>query len=136
MSKDKSADERAAREKFAAWLREIEAAAAEIVEVGDLLFSRGEPSDPALRRRYQLYTRAKAALALPHGPERIAALQANGRKICCVRRKAAEPNEAARTFRLNRAEGEEWRMGRTLVDCSGAYDPDTVKLLCREFDAA
>ena len=27
-------------------------------------------------------------------------------------------------------------MDRTLVDCSGAYDPDTVKLLCREFDAA
>jgi hypothetical protein len=30
-----------------AWLREIEAAAAELVEVGDLLFARGEPSDPA-----------------------------------------------------------------------------------------
>jgi len=40
MSKDESADERAAREKFVAWLREIEAAAAEIVEVGDLLFTR------------------------------------------------------------------------------------------------
>ena len=53
-----------------------------------------------------------------------------------MRRKAAEPNEASRTFRLNHAEGEEWRMDRTLVDCSGAYDPDTVKLLCREFDAA
>ena len=54
----------------------MEAAAAEIVEVGDLLFSRGEPSDPALQRRYQLYTRVKAALALPPGPKRIAALQA------------------------------------------------------------
>ena len=55
---------------------EIEAAAAEIVEVGDLLFSRGEPSDLALLQRYQLYKRVKAALALPPGPERIAALQA------------------------------------------------------------
>jgi len=61
MSKDASAQERAAREKFMAWLREIEAAAAEIVEVGDLLFSRGEPSDPDPQRRYQLYTRVKAA---------------------------------------------------------------------------
>ena len=34
---------------------------AEIVEVGDLLFSRGEPSDPDPQRRYQLYTRVKAA---------------------------------------------------------------------------
>jgi hypothetical protein len=30
------------------WLREIEASAAELVELGDLLFSRGEPSDLAL----------------------------------------------------------------------------------------
>jgi hypothetical protein len=36
----------------------------------------GEPSDPALLRRYRLYTRVKAALALPVGPERLAALQA------------------------------------------------------------
>jgi len=56
--------------------REIEAPAAEIVEVGDLVFSRGEPSDPALQRRYQPYRRVKSALALPYGPERIAALQA------------------------------------------------------------
>jgi len=76
MNKDEVAEERTARERLEAWLREMEAAAAEIVEVGDLLFSRGEPSDPALLRRYQLYTRVKAALALPIGPERIAALQA------------------------------------------------------------
>jgi len=76
MSKDESAAERAAREKFEAWLREIEDAAAELVEVGDLLFARGEPRDPALLRRYQLYKRVKAALALPIGPERLAALQA------------------------------------------------------------
>ena len=76
MNKVEVAEERTARERLEAWLREMEAAAAEIVEVGDLLFSRGEPSDPALLRRYQLYTRVKAALALPIGPERIAALQA------------------------------------------------------------
>jgi hypothetical protein len=46
------------------------------VEVGDLLFSLGEPSDPALLPRYQLYTRVKAALALPPGFERVAALHA------------------------------------------------------------
>ena len=69
------ADERATREKLA-WLREIEAAATEIVELGDLLFIRGEPSDPALQRRFQLYTRVKAAHALPIGAERIAAMQA------------------------------------------------------------
>jgi hypothetical protein len=76
MSNDESAHERTARERFEAWLQEIEAAAAEFVEVGDLLFSRGEPSDPALLPRYQLYKRVKAAVALPVGPERIAALQA------------------------------------------------------------
>ena len=75
MSED---EERAAREKFELWVQEIEAAAAEIVEVGDLLllFRGGEPSDPTLLRRYWLYTRVKAALALPMGPERLAALQA------------------------------------------------------------
>jgi hypothetical protein len=57
-------------------LREVEAWAAELVEVGDLLFSRGEPSDPALLPRYQLYTRIKAALALSPGLERVAALHA------------------------------------------------------------
>ena len=34
MNENESADERAAREKFEAWLREMKAAAAEIVEVG------------------------------------------------------------------------------------------------------
>jgi hypothetical protein len=57
-------------------LWELEAAAAEIVEVGDLLFGHGEPRDPALLRRYRLYTRVKAAVALPSGPERVAALRA------------------------------------------------------------
>jgi hypothetical protein len=40
------------------------------------LFRGGEPADPALLRRYQLYKRVKVALALPAGPERIAALRA------------------------------------------------------------
>jgi hypothetical protein len=57
-------------------LREIEASAAELVEVGDLLFARGKPSDPALLSKYQLYTRVKAALALSPGLERVAALHA------------------------------------------------------------
>jgi hypothetical protein len=48
----------------------------ELVEVGDLLFRGGEPSDSALQRRYRLYKRVKAALALPPGSERIAALRA------------------------------------------------------------
>jgi hypothetical protein len=68
--------ERAAREKFEGWLREMEAAAAELVEVGDALFRRGEPADPTLLPRYRLYKRVKAALALPLGPERVAALHA------------------------------------------------------------
>jgi hypothetical protein len=40
------------------------------------LFGRGEPSDRALLPRYQLYTRVKAALSLPPGLERVAALHA------------------------------------------------------------
>jgi len=44
--------------------------------VGDALFRRGEPSDPALLPRYQLYSRVKAALALPPGLERVTALHA------------------------------------------------------------
>jgi hypothetical protein len=34
MSKDQSSNERAARQQFEAWLREVEAVAAELVEVG------------------------------------------------------------------------------------------------------
>ena len=73
MSKDEPVDERA---RAIEWLREIEVSAAELVEVGDLLFNRGEPSDSALLPKYQLYTRVKAALALPPGLERVAALHA------------------------------------------------------------
>jgi hypothetical protein len=62
------AEERAAREKFEGRLREMVAAAAELVEVGDALFRRGEPADPTLLPRYRFYKRVKAALALPVGP--------------------------------------------------------------------
>jgi len=54
----------------------MEAAAAELVEVGDALFRSGQPSDPDLLRRYRLYRRVKAALAMPPGPEHVAALHA------------------------------------------------------------
>jgi hypothetical protein len=73
MGKDETADERA---RAIEWLREVEASAAELIEVGDLLFACGEPSDPALLRRYQLYTRVKAAFSLPPGLELVAALHA------------------------------------------------------------
>jgi hypothetical protein len=73
MSKDDHAEERA---RAIEWLREIEASAVELVELGDLLFSGGEPSDPTLVPKYQLYTRVKAAIALPSGLERVAALHA------------------------------------------------------------
>jgi len=43
----------------------MENAVAEGVEVGGALFGEGEPSDPELLRRHQLYKRVKAALALP-----------------------------------------------------------------------
>jgi hypothetical protein len=44
MSKDETNDESAAREKFENWLQELEAAAAELVEVGDASFKGGEPA--------------------------------------------------------------------------------------------
>jgi len=49
----------------------MEDAAAELVEAGDLLFGRGELP----LRRYELYKRMKAAVALLFGPERVGALQ-------------------------------------------------------------
>jgi hypothetical protein len=76
MAEDETAADRAALEKFRAWLQEVEASAADLIELDDLLFARGEPSEPALMERYQRYKRVKAAVALPPGPERIAALQA------------------------------------------------------------
>jgi hypothetical protein len=70
---DLSADQRAAlaRAKSAAL---VESAATEVVSVGRALFKDGEPSDPELQRRYRHYKRLVAALALPAGPQRLAAL--------------------------------------------------------------
>jgi hypothetical protein len=73
MSKGESAEERAAREKFKRWLQEAEAAAAELVEVGDLLFRGGEPSDPALVSPLPTGKGSGGATAWA---ERVAALQA------------------------------------------------------------
>jgi hypothetical protein len=49
MGRDETADERA---RAIEWLREIEASAAELVELADLLFISGAPSDPALLPKY------------------------------------------------------------------------------------
>jgi hypothetical protein len=73
MSREKLTDDPA---RAIEWLRKIEEAAAEIVTVGDLFFRGGKPTDRALLRCYRLYQRVKAAVALPPGPERVAALQA------------------------------------------------------------
>jgi hypothetical protein len=73
MGKDETADEYTCAIE---WLRQIEASAAELVELGDLLFARGEPSDPSLLPKYQLYTRVKAAFGLPPGLARGSSLGA------------------------------------------------------------
>ena len=67
MGRGETADERACAIE---WLREIEASAAELVEVGDLLFASGKPSDPALLPCYQLYGACTAAGARAGGCER------------------------------------------------------------------
>ena len=54
----------------------MKTAAAELVEIGDALFTGGQPSHPALLRRYRLYRPVKAAITLSAGPERVAALRA------------------------------------------------------------
>jgi hypothetical protein len=41
----------------------------------------GEPSGPELQRRYRLYKRLKAALALPAGPQRLEALHKAYREL-------------------------------------------------------
>jgi hypothetical protein len=43
---------------------------------GHALFKNGKPTDPDLQRRYHLYKRVEAALALPAGPKRLVALRA------------------------------------------------------------
>jgi hypothetical protein len=52
----------------------VESAATEVVNAGRLLFKYGEPNDPALQRRYRLYKRLEAALAMPAGSKRLEAL--------------------------------------------------------------
>jgi hypothetical protein len=52
----------------------MEATAIELGDTERALFKDGEPADPHLQRRYRLYRRVEAALALPAGPERLAAL--------------------------------------------------------------
>ena len=61
---DLSADQRAALAQLAKSAL-IESAATEVVSIGRALFKDGEPSDPKLQRRYRLYRRLEAALALP-----------------------------------------------------------------------
>ena len=39
-----------------------------MVSIGRALFKDGEPSDSESQRRYRLYKRLEAALALPAGP--------------------------------------------------------------------
>jgi hypothetical protein len=74
MTKGPSADHRGSRDELERWLCAVEGAAAEIVEVGDKLFSHGAPSDPNLLGGYRLHKRLKAALTLPAGTVRVAAL--------------------------------------------------------------
>jgi hypothetical protein len=52
----------------------VESAATEVVSIGRVLFKNGEPSNPALQRRYRLYKRLEVTLALPAGPQRLEAL--------------------------------------------------------------
>jgi hypothetical protein len=73
---DLSADQRAALAHAKSAL--VESAATEVVSIGRALFKDGEPSDPELQRRYRLYKRLEAALALPAGPQQL-----------CIRRTAS-----------------------------------------------
>jgi len=79
MTKDDLADERAALAHAKSVL--VESAATEVVSVGRMLFKDGEPKDPELQRRYLLYRRLEAALALPPGPQRLEALYKAHREL-------------------------------------------------------
>jgi hypothetical protein len=74
MSRD-DPKQRAAFAAFEHSAKELESTAAEVVHAGHALFKDGEPTDPALQRRYRLYKRVEAALAVPAGIKRVAALQ-------------------------------------------------------------
>jgi hypothetical protein len=52
----------------------VESAATELATIERAPFKEGEPSDPELQRRYRLYERLEAALALPAGSQRLEAL--------------------------------------------------------------
>jgi hypothetical protein len=71
LTKDDVSAERQALEHAKSAL--IESAAAEVVSIGRALFKDGEPSDTELQRRYRLYKRLEAALALPAGLQRLEA---------------------------------------------------------------
>jgi hypothetical protein len=74
MSRD-DPKQRAAFAAFEQSAKELEATAAELVHAGHA-FKHAEPTDPDLQRRYRLYKRVEAALAMPAGPKRVAALHA------------------------------------------------------------
>jgi regulator of protease activity HflC (stomatin/prohibitin superfamily) len=77
---DLSEDQRAALAQSAKSAL-VESAATEVVSVGSALFKDGEPSDPELQRRYLLYKRLEAVLALPAGPQRLEALHKAYREL-------------------------------------------------------
>jgi hypothetical protein len=81
MSKGLSAEQEAALAKFQQSSRQMEATAVEQVDAGRALFNDREHADPNLQRRYRLYRRVEAALALPAGPERLAALHSRARLL-------------------------------------------------------
>jgi predicted alpha/beta hydrolase family esterase len=57
--------QRAALAAFEQSAKELESTAAEVVHAGHALFKDGEPTDPALQRRYRLYKDVEATLAQP-----------------------------------------------------------------------
>jgi hypothetical protein len=73
MSRD-DPKQRAAFAAFEQSAKELESTAGEVVHAGHALFKDGEPTDPALQRRYRLYKDVEAALALRAGLKRVAAL--------------------------------------------------------------
>ena len=73
---DLSAEQQAARARFDQSARWVESTAIELVEAGRAMFKNGKPTEPDLQRRYRFYKRVEAALALPAGLKRVAALRA------------------------------------------------------------
>ena len=92
---DFSADQRAVLAQLAKSAL-IESAATEVVSIGRTLFKDGEPSDPESQRRYRLYKRLEAALALPVGPLRQEALHRRTANSGQIRHVHAEHERACR----------------------------------------